>query len=209
MLIMKRIIAAASLALAVAVSVAACSAGASGPVQGSSTPAAKAEASAPASATPAPAQLGTRENPFPVNTPGQYDATSMWTVTVTGTNSDAWSAIHGKNEFNDPPPDGYADVLGNVTVAAGSSTAAEGADPGLSLAVNYVGSDGNSYDSINHPCGADLPGTSLQDAGTMFANANRAVVVCAQVPVTAVAGGTWSVAYSGDPSSIAFFAGAK
>lgn len=132
----------------------------------------------------------------------------MWTVTVTGTNGDAWADVQRQNPYNTAPADGYSDVLGNLTIGAGDGAPAEGADPGESLQVTYVGSDGNSYDTINYPCGGDMGGATLQDAGSMFGGASRPVTVCAQVPSAAIAGGTWSVTSYLDASQIAFFAGA-
>jgi hypothetical protein len=142
-----------------------------------------------------------------VGTPGKYEADSVWTSTFTATNGDAWPDVQKTNQFNTAPPAGSSDVIGTMTVAVGASAASTGVDPGQSLVVDYVGSDGNSYAAINHPCGV-LPSTELQDAGVMFPNASRSVLVCAQVPTTAVHGGTWSVGYFDGSTPAAFFKGA-
>lgn len=131
----------------------------------------------------------------------------MWTMTFSGTNGDAWPDVQKVNQYNEPPKSGDSDVLGTLTVSAGAGADDEGADPGDSLTVTYVGADGNSYDTINHPCGV-LADTELQDAGLMYTGASRTVSVCAQVPTAAVAGGTWSVTYVDGSTATAFFAGA-
>lgn len=203
---MKKHLIAAAVATALVATLAACTSAPSGPVESTATPTTASKSTPTPTPTPTPT-VGTRANPFPANTGGQYASDSMWTVTVTGTNGNAWADVQKVNPYNETPQDGYSDVIGSLTVGAGQSAPDEGADPGISLTVNYVGTDGNSYEGINHPCGV-LADTELQDAGTMFAGASRAVLVCAQVPSSAVEGGTWSVAYSGDASQIAFFAGA-
>lgn len=203
---MKTIIASA-VALSLAALLAGCSSGPSGPVEGTSKPTTASKESVTPTPTPTPeSAIGTRANPFPVGTPGQYDSKSVWTITVTGTDGDAWPEVQKVNQFNEAPRAGYTDVIGELTVSAGAAADA-GADPGQSLSVAYVGSDANSYDTINHPCGV-LPDTSLQDAGTMYGGATRNVLVCAQVPTTAITGGTWSVAYIDGGTAPAFFTGA-
>lgn len=208
---MKKTITLATVAIATALVLSACSSEPSGPVTGTAAAKSDVTTSAAPTSTPTPdrPQAGTRDNPFPLNTPGQYDDTSMWTVTVTGTNGDAWGDLQRENPYNTAPESGYSDVLGNLTVGAGDDAPAEGADPGASLNVSYVGTDGNSYDTINYPCGGDMPGTALQEAGVMYAKASRPVTVCAQVPTAAVTGGTWNVTSVLDSTMAAFFAGAR
>ncbi|MBT2502965.1 hypothetical protein [Curtobacterium sp. ISL-83] len=128
-------------------------------------------------------------------------------MTFTGTNGDAWAEVHQVNQFNTEPKAGYSDVVGTANVSLAKSADAGGADPGQSLTVAYVGSDGNSYPTINQPCGV-LADTSLQEAGTMYGGATHPVLVCAQVPAAAVAHGTWSVTYVDGTGPTAFFAGA-
>jgi hypothetical protein len=198
---------ATAVVIAGAITLAGCSSQ-SGPVAGTAAP-----TSAPVKTSPTPtptptpeAAVGTRAKPFPVGAPGRYDSTSVWTMTFTATDADAWPEVQKVNMYNEAPKEGYSDVLGTMTVAAGAVDDA-GADPGQSLSVTYVGSDANSYDSINHPCGV-LADTELQDAGTMYAGASRSVLVCAQVPTTAIAGGSWAVGFVDGSTAPAFFASA-
>jgi hypothetical protein len=202
--------AAAAAVLAGAIALAGCSSQAeSGPVAGTAAPtkSAAAEVSTPTPTATPEAKVGTRANPFPAGTPGQYDAASIWTVTVASTDGDAWDDVQKVNPYNEAPKPGYSDVIGTISVAAGNGADENGVDPGQSLKVGYVGTDANSYDSINHPCGV-LADTSLQDAGVMYAGAVRQVLVCAQVPTAAVAGGSWGVTFIDGTAPTAFFAGA-
>lgn len=201
---MQKILAVAALVLAAGTLAGCSSEQSSGPVEGTT----RATTASTPTPTPTPtAEAGSRKSPFPQGTPGQYESTSMWTVTFTSTDSDAWPEVQASNQYNEAPPTGYSDVIGNLTVEAGEIPDDGGADPGVSLDVEFVGSDGNAYDTINHPCGV-TPSPELQDAGTMYSGASRTTIVCAQVPTSAITGGTWSVTYMDGGSPTAFFASA-
>jgi hypothetical protein len=145
--------------------------------------------------------LGAREKPYPVGTPGSYDP-SQWMFTFLSTNGNAWATVQPLS--NIPPDPGTSFVLATVKIDAKSQTAA---DPSSSVTYNYVGSDGNTYPTGT--CG-DLGGQDIRNANTMYAGATKTVLVCAQAPTGAVAGGTWAVAdnYVNSKTQTVFFQGA-
>lgn len=188
---------------AVLIGASGCSA-ASGPV------AAKPRASSTSpSPTPTPtptAALGTRSNPFPVGTAGQYDPTSVWTFTGSPTNPDATAEIMAGNEFNEQPTAGTTYVTTKFTIAlANTPEVANGADPAGSFRIAYVGTDGNTYE--DKQCAVPAPDMRYQSLGTMYGGATAVGSVCAIVPVGAITGGTWSI-NSQVKQAVAFFAGA-
>lgn len=189
---------------AVLVGVTGCSAG--GPVAVASHSASPSSSTTP-TVTPTPtAALGTRANPFPVGTSGQYDPTSVWTFTGSPTNPDATAEIMAGNEFNAQPPAGQTYVKTKFTIAlANTPEVANGADPAASFHIAYVGSDGNTYQ--DNGCTVPAPDQDYMNIGTMYGGATSTGVVCAIVPTTAIAGGTWSI-NSQVKQAVAFFAGA-
>lgn len=157
--------------------------------------------------TPAPqAALGSRANPFPVGTPGKYDPASVWTFTGQATNPDATAEVIAGNQFNQSPPAGQTYVKTKFTISlANTPEVANGADPGSSFRIAYVGNDGNTYQ--DQGCTPASPEVNYGSLGTMYGGATATGVVCVIVPVTAIPGGTWSI-NSQVKQAVAFFAGA-
>lgn len=176
----------------------------SGPVQGDAAPA-DASTSSPTvsqSTTPAAAS-GSRENPFPIGTPGKYDPASVWTITFQTTVPDAWPQISADG-ISSAPPAGVNDVAATLGIAVSPTAPSAGVDPSVSLAIAYVTAAGNSFDATR----CMPPGTLLWQVGVMYPSATSTAVVCAQVPSADVAGGAWRVSSTGSPTSAMFFAGA-
>lgn len=158
--------------------------------------------------TPAPAsELGTRDNPIPINTVAKHSTDSVWNYSVGETDTDAWPEIQAVNQFNTAPPEGSAYVAVPVAISLDDVEAvAQGADPLVSFAFEYVTAAGNSYDEFS--CNQVLPAPGdLFNIGTMYGGAQASFIACASVPVADVPGGTWKVTSQVDFSSTAFFAG--
>lgn len=100
--------------------------------------------------TPAPrsADPGTRENPLPLGTAA--DIGGGWAASVIGVIPDATQLVLDRNQFNDPPPEGYQYFI--VTIAATyegeySSTLPAG------NTFHVVGESAVSYDTFSPSCG--------------------------------------------------------
>lgn len=98
----------------------------------------------PPAEEPGSSDLGTRDQPLPL---GSSIATDEWQVTVNSFTADATAAVLAENQFNDPPADGHAYALANVTVTR------VGADSGhtMLVSVDYITAGGNvlhSYDAM-------------------------------------------------------------
>jgi hypothetical protein len=179
---------------------------ASGPIAISSH---SATASATSTPTPTPtpeAARGTRANPFPVGTQGQYDPASVWAFSGQATNPDATAEVIAGNQFNQQPSAGTTYVKTKFAIAlANTPEVANGADPGASFRIAYVGNDGNTYQDMG--CTPAAPEMNYGSLGTMYGGATATGVVCVIAPVAAIPGGTWSIS-SQVKTAVAFFAGA-
>jgi hypothetical protein len=160
---------------------------ASGPVAVSSHAASPSATSTP-TATPTPqAALGSRANPFPVGTEGKYDPASVWTFTGQATNPDATAEVIAGNQFNQSPPAGQTYVKTKFTIAlANMPEVANGADPGGSFRIAYVGNDGNTYQ--DQGCTPAAPEMNYGSLGTMYGDATATGVVCVIAPAAAIPG---------------------
>lgn len=126
-----------------------------------------------------PAQLGTRENPYPI---GQPVENQKWQATL-GTPREAGAEIAAENQFNEPPPAGMQYWIVPVTATyVGDDTGS----PTFDIRVNFVGSDNRTYDDS---CGV-IP-SPLSDVGALYKNGVAEGNVCVAVP--AGADGLWTL----------------
>jgi hypothetical protein len=123
---------------------------------------------------PPPAPGSVRAVPLPLVTQA---AVANWKVTVNSVTFDDWSAIEAANEFNDPPPAGWSDVVISLTmVYTGSSTGT----PWLDNDLNVVGASNVAYPDSAHDCGVP-PSPSLLDFNSVFPGGSVTGNVCIQV----------------------------
>src|SRR5690606_14320310 len=145
--------------------------------------------------------------PFPSGVIAKYAEESMWQLSVSETDADAWPEIQAVNSFNEAPAAGlnYISAILTITTEAGSEP--EGADPGASLSAEYVTASGRTYDAVL--CNMIVPPSpgSIYDVGVMFPGATADVYLCATVPTDDVIDGAWRVGYLGSSDAV-FFAGA-
>lgn len=135
---------------------------------------------------PAPA-LGSRQNPYAA---GTSFALGPWSFSLGYTNTDAWGEIAAENMYNSPPEPGWSYVMVPVTYTYEGSGSEE---PYFDTGVEYVGSDGIAYSDWqgDQMCGV-LP-DDASDIGDMYAGASATGNICAVVPTSAIAGGSWRV----------------
>lgn len=140
--------------------------------------------------TTAAAEQGTRENPHPI---GAEVFNDDWTV-VLGEPHEAWDVISAENQFNDPPEEGFEHYLVPMTA---TYTGDETGQAGWDLTVEFVGSDGVTYDD----CWEVIP-DPIRDVGELYDGGVAEGNVCLTVP--AGADGLWTVT-AGWFSEPAFF----
>jgi hypothetical protein len=104
-----------------------------------------------------------------------------WSVSVAAVNFDAWSVVSGANEFNDPPPAGYQDVM--VTLAA-TYTGAGSDTAWLTLNNFAVVGASNVAVTTEHYCGV-LP-NGILDIEDVFSGGHIQGNICWQVPAADV-----------------------
>ena len=170
------------------------------------TPAPAAAESAESTPSPTPeavTTVGTRQAPLAIGEARRIADDSMWTVSLTSSNLDAWPAIHAQDEYAVPPADGETFVVGTFSVAAdatayaeqGGDMANDGAQPWGSLQFEYVSADGASFSGLTGTmC---YTGNQLGAQGPVYEDG--AVVtgdVCVAVPSDKVAGGLWRISNS-------------
>jgi hypothetical protein len=138
--------------------------------------------SAPPPPPPPPAAVeGTRSHPFPLGSTAQN---MKWSLRVNTVNFDAWSLIASVNQFNDPPPPGYSDVMVNLGIKyLGTGSASVSFD--LVVNLSAVGSAGIAYTpfDLQHDCGV-LPPPNELDYTTVFSGASFDLNLCFQVPTS-------------------------
>ena len=167
----------------------------------------KATAASHPSATPteaAPA-AGTRENPIPVDTLTEYDPASQWRFSVGATDGDANAEITKDDEYVDIP-EGKVFVAAPFYVQVKDTGSADGAEPGLSLIIEYVTSTGNSFPTDGVDCYGE---GHLYGVGKMFPGAEARATICAAVPTDGVIGGTWRVTSASKQDTYIFLDGAN
>lgn len=156
-------------------------------------PSAEAEAEEPAAEVVA--DPGTRDNPLKIGETRKLSPESAWTVGLTASVPDA----EGVERSADAPADTRV-ILGTVTVdvdgaalaAQGLDLANQGADPYLSLYIEFVGADGCGY-AADSGC---YPSNPLYSQPTVYADATVSGDVCALTPSDAIDGGLWRIANS-------------
>lgn len=151
---------------------------------------------------------GSREAPFESGVVAKYADDSMWQLSVSDTDPDAWPEVQAASEWNEPPAEGESFVSTVLTITTESDASPEGVDPGVSLSTEYVTANGRSYDarmcSINN---APPPGV-IYEIGAMYPEATADAYLCAAVPTEDVKGGTWRIGYIAGEQSV-FFTGAR
>lgn len=134
----------------------------------------KATAPAPPPPPPPPAPGSARSAPLPL---GTQATVANWKVTVNSVTFDDWAAVQAANEFNDPPPVGWSDVVISLTmVYNGSSTGT----PWLDDDLNVVGASNVAYPDTAHDCGVP-PSPSLLDFNSVFPGGSVTGNLCIQV----------------------------
>lgn len=131
-----------------------------------------------ASEDPTP-ELGSRENPFPIDRPVGND---FWDIVLEEPHQ-AWQQVQQENMFNDPPADGMEYWILPVSV---TYIGTETGDPFWDLEFGFVSDEGRSYDD---DCGV-IP-DDLHDVGEMYSDAEASANICLTVPEGAP--GLWTV----------------
>lgn len=132
---------------------------------------------------------GTRDDPFQV---GDAVSSADWTVSL-GAPYEANDVVAAENELNDPPEDGKEFWI--IPVDA-TYTGADSGMPLFDIDINFVGDDGNTYNTFSPGCGV-IP-DALVDADELSPDATAVGNVC--VPLPDGAPGLWSVAVDyGEP----------
>lgn len=127
-------------------------------------------------------ELGSRENPFPIDNPVHND---QWQV-VLDEPYEAWDEIHAENQFNDPPADGMEFWILPVTV---TYVGEDSGTPMMDMDFAFVGDDARTY---SDRCGV-IP-NPLSHVGELYPGGTAEANVCITVP--AGAPGLWTVAAS-------------
>lgn len=136
---------------------------------------------------------GTRDNPY---APGDPIDLGDWTITLSETNLDATDEVTA-NSFNEIE-DGHTAIM--VAVEA-TYTGDESSTVWIDVGIEYVGGDGNTYDSANAYCG--LVDDGLLQVREQYPDATVTGNVCVAVPAEA-ADGTWKVERRGPSGDTAF-----
>jgi hypothetical protein len=150
--------------------------------------------------TEEPDTTGTRETPLAIGETRLLAEGSAWTVGMTASSIDAADAILSADQYAERPAEGEVFVLGTVTITVGEeSLVAQGHDlqsagvtPGIELNVEFVGSNGNSYNgSSGTTCYTEsmlyMTGAVYTDGATVTGD------VCVAVPAEAAEGGLWRI----------------
>lgn len=147
-----------------------------------------------AAADDANAEAGTRDNPY---TAGDSIDLGDWTITLGATNLDATAEVEAANSFNEIP-EGQTAIM--VEVEA-TYTGDDSSTVWIDVGIEYVGADGNTYDSTNAYCGP-VDGGLLQ-VNEQYTDATVTGTVCVTIPDGAE-GGTWKVERRGINGAEAF-----
>jgi uncharacterized Zn-binding protein involved in type VI secretion len=149
------------------------------------------------------ASVGTREAPLAIGESRKVSDESAWTVALTASNLDAAPAILAADQYASGPAEGESFITGTFTItvdgaaiaAQGSDLANDGADPAMSLFMEYVAADGTSYDQTSGSmCNTQ---NSLWNQGAVFQDgASVSGDACIAIPTSAVQGGLWRVSNS-------------
>jgi hypothetical protein len=179
-------------ALGLALSVALTGCMSSSPAEKISTPKSDSSSSAPAPKEEPAAELGTRENPYPL---GQtVNVTQLdnpfWDITLGAPDLNAGAAIEATNEYNDPAPAGSQYVMVPITATYVGETSAT---PWMDIDVSFVAATGETYEeaSVVH----DMDFYEIAD---LYTGGTGVGQIPFALPSDKIAGGTWrvTVAYS-------------
>lgn len=204
---------------AVVLALAACGAGSSSAGSTVDKPRPTSEASTRPSATPTPAPepevgaAGTQQDPLGVGESAPISTQSAFTVRLDGTDPDAATAITAAKPGLPGPQPGEAFIVGTFTItvsgerlaAQGIDVATDGADPGLSVILEYLGADGVVYTALSGTgCVSEnemwMSGPVFEDGGSVTA------ATCLSVPAEQVPGGLWIASNTANESI--YFTGA-
>lgn len=139
-------------------------------------------------------EAGTRDNPYNAGDPIDL---GDWTITLAATNLDATAEVEAANSLNEIE-DGLTAIM--VEVEA-TYTGDDSATVWIDVGIEYVGADGNTYDSTNAYCGP-VDGGLLQ-VNEQYTDATVTGTVCVTIPDGAE-GGTWKLERRGINKPTAF-----
>lgn len=146
---------------------------------------------------------GSRQSPLALGESRLVSEDSAWRVSILESNLDAASQILANDEWADEPAEGEVFVMARIQVevvedaiaAQGFDLANDGAEPWLSLFIEFVAEDGTSFDgSTGTLCYTD---DMLYNQGSVYSDG--ALVTgddCFAVPQGSVEGGLWRVSNS-------------
>ena len=136
---------------------------------------------------------GSRDNPHAA---GETVDLGDWTITLGPTDTDAADQL--KNAHDDITEDSHVIMVDVTATYTGADAGTVWADVGI----DYVGGDGNTYNSANAYCGL-IEGTSLSEHRDQYPDATVTGAVCVAVPAEA-ADGTWRLTNRGGDRATAF-----
>ena len=136
---------------------------------------------------------GSRDNPHAA---GETVDLGDWTITLGPTDTDAADQL--KNAHDDITEDSHVIMVDVTATYTGADAGTVWADVGI----DYVGGDGNTYNSANAYCGL-IEGTSLSEHRDQYPDATVTGTVCVAVPAEA-ADGTWKLERRGINGAEAF-----
>lgn len=133
---------------------------------------------------PAPA-LGTRSNPYPIDTTFH---SGTWDFSFGTTNPDDAANEEAYNQFTTPPAPGWSYIAVPVTVTyKGDQTG----QPWIDTRVEFVGGDGIVYNREADQDQMCLTPNDYNELPEMYPGATATGVQCAVVRTSAIAGGLW------------------
>lgn len=135
-------------------------------------------------AKPAAAEVGTRNNPYPI---GSKITDGDWDLVVNSVTLDATQAISAANAFNDAPASGSQFLMVNIT-ATYNGNDPDGKDPLVS--VDYVTKDGNTIDGTEKLI---VPPDQFDMMKTLYEGASTTGNLAFEVPSATVGDGTLAV----------------
>lgn len=139
-------------------------------------------------------EAGTRDNPY--NAGDSIDL-GDWTITLAATNLDATAEVEAANSLNEIP-EGQTAIM--VEVEA-TYTGDDSSTVWIDVGIEYIGGDGNTYDSTNAYCGP--VDNSLLQVREQYTDATVTGTVCVTIPDGAE-DGTWKLERRGINGAEAF-----
>lgn len=133
------------------------------------------------------AKPGTRENPFPIDTPATL---GDWTISVGASNTNATDVVRAENSFNDAPVEGRQFVLAPITMTYNGKDAQM---PLVALSIKFVGAKGNTYASYDTDASCGVIPNDMMGVSELYAGATATANECMSIPADEIAGGSWVV----------------